>query len=82
MAEEALAFAAAAVRAVVGHVLGDDGDEADLLGIAVVVVEREEPVAWLHVVRHLLLYRGLLHRPTSTVCYIFCCILFFFSLWF
>ena len=60
VAEQTLALAAAAVRAVVRHILGDHCNEAYLLGIAVVVVEREEPVARLHVVRHLLLYRRLL----------------------
>lgn len=60
MAEETLALAAASVRAIVRHVLGDHGDEGHFLGIAVVVVERQEPVARLHVVGRFLLYRRLL----------------------
>lgn len=65
VAEQTLAFAAATVRAVVSHVLGDHGDQADLLWIAVVVVEREEPMAGFHVVRHFFLDRRLMRTSGS-----------------
>lgn len=60
MAQEAFAFATATVGTVVGHVLGDDGHERHFLVVAVVVVQRQEPVAGFHVVRDFFLDRGLL----------------------
>lgn len=53
MAEQTLAVARTPVRTVLRHVLGDGRLERDLLLVAVVVVQRHEPVAGLHVARHI-----------------------------
>lgn len=55
----ALAITRASVRAVLGHVLGHRCVEGQLLLVTVVVVDREEPVAGLHVFRHFPTHRGL-----------------------
>lgn len=57
--QETLALAAATVRTVVRHVLGDHSDERDFVRIPIVVVKREEPVSRLHVLGHLFLDRRL-----------------------
>ena len=45
LAQHALAAARAALGAVAGQLWGDARHEGDLVGVAVVVVQREEPVA-------------------------------------
>ena len=56
MASQALPFAAAAVGAVGGHVFRDGRHERDFVRVAVVVVERDEPVARLHVMAPFVLH--------------------------
>lgn len=55
MSHQTFALAGAAVGAVMRHVFSHDRDEGDLLGVAVVIVNREEPVPLLHVVSHFFL---------------------------
>lgn len=59
VAEQALAVAGAPVRAVLGHVFCDRTVKGDLLRVTVVVVDRQEPVAGLHVAGHLSAHRRL-----------------------
>lgn len=63
MSHQAFSFSAAAVRAIVGHVVGNGGHERDFLGVSVVVVQRQEPLALFHVIRSFLLHRRL--RPSQ-----------------
>lgn len=57
--QQALTIAGATVRAVLGHVFRNEGIERYLLGVAVVVVDRQEPVAGLHVAGHFAAHRGM-----------------------
>lgn len=65
MTEQTFPLSATTVRAIMRHVLRDDSYERHLLRIPVVVVQRKEPVARLHVVRHFLLDRRLDEKSTS-----------------
>lgn len=62
MTQQTFALPAATVRTIVRHVLRDYSYERHLLRIPVVVVQRKEPMARLHVVRHFLLDRWLDER--------------------
>lgn len=57
--DQTLAVVRAAVRAVLGHVLGDGRVERELLLVPVVVVDGHEPVTRFHVLGHLTAHRGL-----------------------
>ena len=63
--QQAFTLTATAVWTIVRHVFGDHCYERDFLRITIVVVQRKEPVARLHVVRHFLLDRWLDEKPTS-----------------
>lgn len=62
MAKQTLAVTRAAVRTVLRHILGDASLEADLLLVAIVVVQRHKPVTRLHVASHLTVYGRLLFQ--------------------
>lgn len=57
VAHETLAFAAAAAGTVLGHVFRHRRLKADFLSVAVIVVQRQEPVSGLQEVRHLFLHQ-------------------------
>lgn len=59
VASNTLAIAGAPIRAVLCHVLSDGCVKGQLLLVAVIVVDREEPVTWFHVFRYLATHRGL-----------------------
>lgn len=61
MAEQTLSVARTSIGTVLRHVLGDTSLKGDLLFIAIVVVQRNEPVAGLHVSGHISTNRRLLH---------------------
>lgn len=63
MSEQTFPLPATPVRTIMRHVLRDNGYERHLLRITVVVVQRKEPMARLHVVRHFLLDRRLHQKP-------------------
>lgn len=60
VAHETLALAAAAARTVLRHVFRHRGLEADFLSVAVVVVQRQEPMSGLQEVRHLFFHQRLM----------------------
>lgn len=59
VAKQTFTLSTATVRAIVRHIFGYHGDKRHLLGVSVVVVQREEPMTRLHIVRHLFLDRRL-----------------------
>lgn len=67
MTQQTFALPAATVRTIVRHVLRDYSYERHLLRISVVVVQRKEPMARFHVVRHFLLDRWLDERNQQLI---------------
>lgn len=64
MADLALSISAASIRAILCHILGHRRVEGQLLAIAIVVINRHEPVTRLHVLGHFAANRRLFQKQS------------------